>query len=213
VAGGGVSDRRLRLAVTALALAAFLGGPAPAAAHAVNTGLGPFYDGVGHLALTPEDLISVLALALLAGLRGKEHGRAALLTLPATWLAGGWLGLALEPAAGGAASGPAAGVVSLLVLGGLVAADLPCSRAITAALAAAVGLVHGTLNGGALAASPDAGLALAGVATAAFVLTALIAAAVARLHAPWTRVAVRVAGSWIAAVGLLMLGWWLRGSR
>jgi hypothetical protein len=28
-----------------------------------------------------------------------------------------------------------------------------------------------------------------------------------RLHASWARIAVRVAGSWIAASGLLMLGW------
>ena len=28
--------------------------PAPAYAHLVNSGLGPFYDGIGHFALTPE---------------------------------------------------------------------------------------------------------------------------------------------------------------
>jgi hypothetical protein len=30
------------------------------------------------------------------------------------------------------------------------------------------------------------------------------------LRAPWTRIAVRVAGSWIAAIGLLLAGWALR---
>jgi len=33
---------------------------------------------------------------------------------------------------------------------------------------------------------------------------------VVSLRKPWTLVTVRVAGSWIAAVGLLMLGWELR---
>ena len=36
------------------------------------------------------------------------------------------------------------------------------------------------------------------------------AALVVALRAPWTRIAVRVAGSWIAAIGLLLLGWSFR---
>jgi len=39
---------------------------------------------------------------------------------------------------------------------------------------------------------------------------ALAAAAVVAIRAPWGRIAVRVAGSWIAAIGLLLLGWSLR---
>ena len=31
------------------------------------------------------------------------------------------------------------------------------------------------------------------------------------LRWPWTRIAVRVVGSWIVASGLLMIGWRLRG--
>jgi len=41
-----------------------------ASAHLVTTGLGPVYDGIGHLVLTPEDFVPVLAIALFAGLRG-----------------------------------------------------------------------------------------------------------------------------------------------
>ena len=52
--------------------------PIPSHAHLVNTGLGPFYDGVSHFALTPEDLLPALALALLAGQRGSRAGRLAL---------------------------------------------------------------------------------------------------------------------------------------
>jgi len=36
---------------------------------------------------------------------------------------------------------------------------------------------------------------------------AVAAAFVVRLRAGWARIAVRVAGSWIAACGLLLLGW------
>lgn len=198
-------SRRVAVASVALVAAAALAGASPARSHLVTTGLGPFYDGLGHLALTPEDFISVLAAALLVGLRGKAHGRAALLVLPASWLAGGALGLALRPGAE-----PVVGVLSLLVLGILVAADLTWPTTVTVGLGAAIGLVHGYLNGGALAAVAGGGLGLVGIATSVFVVVALVAAFVTRLEAPWARIAVRVAGSWIAAVGLLMLGWWLQ---
>jgi urease accessory protein len=50
-----------------------------------------------------------------------------------------------------------------------------------------------------------------GLVGAVFVVVALAAALVVRFPAEWSRVAVRVAGSWIAASGLLLLGWAARG--
>ena len=41
----------------------------------------------------------------------------------------------------------------------------------------------------------------------AAVLVALVAGQVAALEKEWPRIVVRVAGSWIGAIGLLMLGW------
>jgi hypothetical protein len=55
-------------------------------------------------------------------------------------------------------------------------------------------------------------LGLAGIVAAVFVVVALAAALVVALRAPWSRIAVRVAGSWIAAAGLLLLGWTLRAA-
>ena len=52
---------------------------------------------------------------------------------------------------------------------------------------------------------------LIGIGAATFVLVAIGSALVVTLRRPWTRIAVRVAGSWIAAIGLLLLGWALRG--
>ena len=52
--------------------------------------------------------------------------------------------------------------------------------------------------------------ALLGLAAVLFVLTALVVAFVVELRQPWSRIAVRVLGSWIAASGLLMLGWAMR---
>ena len=78
-------------------------------------------------------------------------------------------------------------------------------------MAALLGLVHGYLNGAGMGHSL-CGLALLGLASALFVLIVLAAAFVVQLRADWARIAVRVAGSWIFASGLLMLGWAARGS-
>jgi hypothetical protein len=65
---------------------------APAEAHLNSTGMGPIYDGLVHFLTSLEDLVPVLALALLAGLRGPSYGRRALFVLPSAWLLGGFLG-------------------------------------------------------------------------------------------------------------------------
>jgi hydrogenase/urease accessory protein HupE len=180
--------------------------PTVAHAHLVNTGLGPFYDGLSHFALTPEDVLPALALALLAGLRGARAGRLALFALPGAWLAGGFAGLAFPT------TGPTAVLTtaSFLLLGGLVATDARLRPAWVAAIAVALGLVHGYYNGSAMAAAKLGALGLFGIVSAVFVCVALAAALVVTLRAPWARIAVRVAGSWIAAAGLLLLGWSLR---
>ena len=64
-----------------LSLLLMIGVPS-AHAHLMNTGLGPFYDGLTHLFVTPEDLLPVIALALFAGLCGPQSGRAVLFILP-----------------------------------------------------------------------------------------------------------------------------------
>jgi urease accessory protein len=78
---------------------------------------------------------------------------------------------------------------------------------VTTALATLLGLYHGYLNGTGLGLSATSATVLLGLIFAVFVLVALAAALVVRLHASWARNALRVAGSWIAAGGLLMLGW------
>jgi hydrogenase/urease accessory protein HupE len=75
-----------------------------------------------------------------------------------------------------------------------------------------VGLFHGYLNGAAMSQAKLGALGLAGIVSTLFVVTALAAAAVVAVRVPWGRIAVRVAGSWIAAIGLLLLGWTLRAS-
>lgn len=97
------------------------------------------------------------------------------------------------------------------MLGGLVVADVKLSLRALTALGTLLGLVHGFLNGSGMGLSTSSIAAAFGVVSAVFVLVVLVAAFVAALQAGWTRIAVRVGGSWIAASGLLMLGWSFRG--
>jgi hydrogenase/urease accessory protein HupE len=180
--------------------------PSTAAAHLVTTGLGPVYDGIGHLLLTPEDLIPVLALALFAGMRGVEPGRQALFFLPIAWLSGGLIGLQFEglqvdyiPA------------LSFLIIGALIAADLRIPANAVTALAIILGLMHGFFNGVALQQGAGA-LGLIGIMATLFVLLAIISSFIITLKQPWARIVIRVTGSWVVASGILMLGWLIRGS-
>jgi hydrogenase/urease accessory protein HupE len=91
-----------------------------------------------------------------------------------------------------------------------VAADLRLPANGVAVLAVVLGLVHGVLNGAALRQGAG-GLGLLGIMAALFVLVTLASAFVVSLERPWTRIAVRVAGSWVVASGLLLLGWAFRG--
>jgi urease accessory protein len=160
----------------------------PLVAHLVTTGLGPIYDGISHL------LVSTA-------------GRRALFALPPAWLIGGATGYAMGAPV--LADGVAA--CSSLVVGALVAASPRLSPATVTGLACVIGLLHGWLNGAAIAGAQRDVLGLAGIAGTTFVLVALVAALVVSLRSATARIVLRVAGSWIAAIGLLMLGWSLRG--
>lgn len=186
------------------ALAVTLAAASPARAHLMNTGFGPFFDGATHLFLTPQDLLPVVALALLAGLRGPRCGRAVLFMLPAAWLASSIAGLPVAPQAT-----PAAAIMTV-ALGALVAADRPVPPAAILGFAIVLGLLGGSASGNELAQAGSSVLGVAGVATALFVVLSLLAGQVTAVRAAAARVAVRVAGSWIAAIGMLMVGWSVR---
>ena len=124
VIASGAKQSRGRRRPSALALA-----PRGAEAHLVTTGLGPVYDGVAHFALSPEDYVPIAGAALLAGLRGKDHARLAVLALPLAWFVGGVLG-----GLPGAPAFVAPLWLPFLAVGGLVAADLKLPVGATAAL-------------------------------------------------------------------------------
>ena len=194
---------RLVAVIGGLALASC---PSMAEAHLVTTGLGPLYDGLLHFALTPEDLVPALALALLAGLRGVAHGRRALFVLPAAWLLGGVIGLTVH-------GGVSATLDSALLRASRrprgVGRSAPVGRNDPSGRAARPRPRLPQWRRPWL--SPGLGaVGLLGIAAAVFTLVALAASFVVPLRAAWARLVVRVAGSWIAAIGLLLIGWAIR---
>jgi hypothetical protein len=179
--------------------------PQQAHAHLIETGLGPVYDGITHFAVTAEDLIPILGLAVFAGLRGKNHARSAIIALPSAWLASGILGVFWNVALPGSLAW-----LPLIVLGGLVAADLSLPITATVGIAVTLGIVRGLSNGLGMAESGADLRGVAGSTGAVFVVMTLGAACVTAWQKGWLRIAWRVTGSWVAASGLLLLGWSLR---
>ena len=199
-----MTRRALRLGVGA---GAILGAAGPASAHLVSTELGPFYDGAAHPLVTVEDLLTIAALAALGAYGGPKAGRWLLVPLAVSWAVGAAIGFIAAPA-GWAIPGLAASVLLGLGLLGLVKAPAPPSA--LAAAGVVIGVLKGLMNGAAAQAADGQWLSIIGVATGVFVLTALLVALFLSVERRGATIALRVGASWIAAIGLLMLGWELR---
>jgi hydrogenase/urease accessory protein HupE len=180
-----------------------LAGAGPAFAHSLSNRFGDFYGGVLHPATALEHALPIMAAGLLAGQQGEHAARWLVLVFPLALLLGAALGAGAPPLPAMALLNTA----SFVVLGLLVAAALRLPLPVLIALGAVFGISHGYENGRAVA--PDAAVYLfvLGVAAVGGLVTALVSAAIVDLSdAAWSRVAVRIAGSWIAAIGLMMIG-------
>jgi len=182
--------------------------PGAAMAHLVATGMGPVYDGVLHFALSPEDVLLVIALALFAGLRGPGHARALFWVLPPAWFAGGVLAMMNLAPAGIALSLTTA--VLFLAVGGLLAANARLPMAACSAIGVVLGLSRGMADLAGVDPNSAHLLMLGGMCAAIFLVSALAASVTLPLQRLWMIVTARVCGSWIAAMGLLLAGWMVR---
>lgn len=176
-------------------------------AHLVTSGVGPFYDGMVHFFVSPEDLLVVVALTLLGGVSGKQVARWVAVMLPLAWLLGMLMGV-YAPAASG--NGSLIAAVTLLLSGLLLCASPKVSLWAMLPTVALIGAIHGWLNGEAVAATGTSLLAGLGIVIAAAIVGLLLSAASLSLTAAWQRIALRVVGSWIAAIGLLAIAWQFR---
>jgi hypothetical protein len=197
-----------------------MSGPGPAAslwsalgslplAHLVPTGQGPWGDGMARLLLQPLDLLLLLALVLLAVQNGRSWSDRLALVLPLSWLVGGLGGLLvgreLPLALPCAALVTAVGV--LVTLGPALRLSERLGEGFLFSGTAVLPLLFGLVAGSSLAGHGGALQALLGEAVAIAVVTALLLMVLDPPHPRWLALGLRVVGSWIAASGLLMLGW------
>ncbi len=196
-------QKRTRIAVSILVgVSIALGVATPAFAHSVDKRFGDFYGGMLHPLTTLEHLLPILGLSLLAGQQGPRRGRWVLLMLPVGLLMGGVVASHLEPSLYVTWFNR----LSFIVVGILVAAALRPPLPAMAALALLLGLSHGYENVAGIFSNVALHLFVSGVIVSGIALTAVFAASAVSLQAPWQRVAIRVVGSWIAAIGILMIG-------
>lgn len=178
--------------------------PVPAHAHLVSSRFGDFYAGLLHPVTAFENMLPWLALGLLAGLQGGRPVRWLLVVFPLA----AFIGALLAPLVPGIAGLAPFNLASFVALGALVALARPLAPALLLGLGALFGLSHGYDNGLALSKGGSIVLFASGVMTAGYltiVLTTATTLAIASERA-WARIAVRAVGSWIAALGIMMLG-------
>ncbi len=176
-----------------------------AQAHLVDTRLGDFYGGMLHPLTAFEEILPWLALAILAAFQGPKRARWLLAVFPLGLLAGGILSLVLP----NPPFIPAVSVALIAITGLAVAAAVNVPLPVLIGLAAVMGLVHGYQNGRDMTVTTDQLLFVSGVTAIGYaVVTMATAGAIAFLKGAggWRAIALRASGSWVAAVGILVLG-------
>jgi len=178
-------------------------------AHLVPTGLGPWGDGLARLVLQPLDLLVLVALVLLAVQSGGPWRDRLALVLPLSWLVGGLggLGVGTELPLALPCTAIVIAVGVLVSLGPGLRLGKRLDERYLLTTAAGLVLLFGLGAGSSLAGHGGAIEALVGEAVAIAVVTTLLLMALAPPHPRWLALGLRVVGSWIAASGLLMLGW------
>ncbi len=194
--------------LAALGLGFFLVPAARVDAHTTFQGMGEFASGFLHPLTTPPHLLVLLALGIWLG----QHQPLRLQEPAAAFGTGSALGLLVTTTGRLAGVPPPLLIVLGLGVGAAVALDRPVPPPARWLACAIAGLVLG-LDSGMDAGTP--GVAVAKTLSATWVSLLLcvvnVAFYVSRLPGfQWVRIGLRVAGSWIVAVALLMLAFALR---
>ena len=197
------------LAFTSIATAALIASAQTADAHIIASRLGDFYTGALHPLTDLQDLILWAAMGVLAGSLGASKGRWLVLAFPLGLLAG----LGLGRATGFVSAGPAADAGMILVLGLLLAAAVRMPMALLCAIAFGLAVMRGAANAGDLGPETNRLLFAAGLACAGYAAITLTMAVTLAFRRPeagasmaWRGIAIRAFGGWIAAIGLMMVG-------
>lgn len=207
-----VSAHAARIAAAALATLTAI---TPAHAHLIGTRFGDFYAGAFHPITDLNDVLLWLALGLLAGSLQGERGRWLVLLFPL----GLACGFVLSTSAGIAFGGNATNATLIGALGLAIAAGTRIPAPLLGIVGFSLGVTRGIANAAAVEATTNltlfgAGLACAGYATITLLMALVMAfrRAEAGPATAWRGIALRALGGWIAAIGLMMIGFTYAGS-
>jgi urease accessory protein len=193
-----VAARKLLSPVIAVALILLMADNA--SAHPMP-GVGDFYAGMLHPLTAIEFLLPMIALSLLAGQQSRASAIAMLVTFPLSLAIGAALGIPIHlPSLVSWIN-----LGSMAVLGLLVAAVRPLPPSLAAGLSTLLGITVGLANGAELGGQVSPWRFIPGLALAGLLLVTYGVGCVRRLDIPWIQIGFRVLGSWIAAVGILVL--------
>lgn len=196
---------------------AFLGlglsAPELALAHELTTQYGLVLGPALHVFTEIDHLAAFAAVGLLVGQQEAAQSRYNALF---AFLAALVVGMSLPFLVTGVGAFEAVerefSAASTLAIGILVAVAARAWVGVIAISAATLGAVHGVANGLAIAGSPAPAASIFGAAAAALLTAATAIVIVRALHGKvkYGGIAVRVLGSWIAALALMLLGLALR---
>ncbi len=197
---------RLPLAWTVVVL---LLSTSPAAAHMALDGVGSLLNGLLHPFLVPAQVMLIAGLALMAG----RHGYGAIRPALGSFIPGLLIGLVLSATPGGAQVSDSRGLEALILLAGLgsglmLALGLHPPLAKITGAAAAAGFLIGLDSRVDGVAGWSAAQLYAGMLASGSITTLHLVAVSAEIHTSrpeWMQIALRVVGSWLAAIAVLIL--------
>ncbi len=175
--------------------------PIAGESHAISTTVGDFYGGIFHTLLVMAHVFPFIALSIVAGQQGPDLARKSLVAFLAALLAG---------AVTAFYTGPLTAVfyiniISLIVLGILAALSFKLPRWFLYSIIMFFGFTHGFQNGTELSQTQSPILFMTGLLTGGLILFSIIAALTISIKKEWFQIALRVVGSWVAAIGLMMI--------
>lgn len=206
--------RRIYHAVSIVSSFAFCGWPSLAFAHAAFSGAGDFYAGVLHPITSPEHIMLLSALGLLVGQNGRQRCSFLLAVFPAAVLFGALISQCWQSPRDMYIFTFSAVIASgiFLVMGRQL------SNIVLGLFTAILGITFGLTNGSAIEGQMLPAAFFSGVVAVAFLALAYLMAIVdglINLRQGWIKIGLRVAGSWIIAISLLVLSLagrqWMQG--
>ena len=182
--------------------------PRPAWAQTMAAEMTRVVAGARHVATEVDHLLAILALALLAAQGGR---RAAVMWTPAALAAGLAIGAFSGSFVPPLVQVETVNLASIAILGALVALGAPLPASFPVICGLIFGLGHGYANALDLGGKRPPTAFVLGLVAAALVVVVAVSLVTRSWQTGWRMVAVRAVGSWICAIGTMVLALQLAG--